>query len=120
MMLELHDNKYKIIYNPETACIICEGSLLLNGALAYEPILQLLKQAAETQEPNQLTVDICALKFMNSSGINMLTKFVMYVSDIKQLKLILIFKAQQPIAWQEKLCINLQRLLPTLQVQLLS
>ena len=50
----------------------------------------------------------------------MLTKFVMYVSDIKQLKLTLIFQAQQQVAWQDKLCINLQRLLPTLQVDLLT
>ncbi len=119
-MLELHDNKYKIVYDPSTASVFCEGSLLLNGAPAYEPILQLLKQAAETQEPNKLTVNICALKFMNSSGINMLTKFVMYVSDIKQLKLTLIFQAQQQVAWQDKLCVNLQRLLPTLQVHLLN
>jgi hypothetical protein len=119
-MFELHDNKYKIVYDPVTAQVRCEGSLLLNGASAYEPILQLLKQAAEAHEPKKLIVDICALKFVNSSGINMLTKFVIYVSDIKQLKLTLIFQAQRQVAWQDKLCVNLQRLLPTLQVHLLS
>lgn len=116
-MIELKDNKYQVTYNPDTATITIEGSLLLNGAPAYEPILQLLKQAAEEQEPNTLTVNICTLKFMNSSGINMLTKFVMYVSDIKQLKLLVIFQAQKQIAWHDKLCINLQRLLPSLQIQ---
>ncbi|MEY3220120.1 MAG: hypothetical protein RIT27_1477 [Pseudomonadota bacterium] len=119
-MLELKGDKYQVVYNPDTANIVFEGSLLLNGAPAYEPILQLLKQAAEEQEPNPLVVDICSLKFMNSSGINMLTKFVMYVSDVKKLKLILTFQAQKKIAWQEKLCINLQRLLPSLQTQLLD
>lgn len=119
-MIELKDNKYRIGYDPEAAIVTCEGSLLLNGAPAYEPILQLLKSAAESQEPNRLTVDVRALKFMNSSGINMLTKFVMYVSDVKQLTLIITFQAQKQIAWQEKLCINLQRLLPSLQIQLFN
>ncbi len=117
-MIELKDNKYRICYDPETAIVICEGSLLLNGAPAYEPILQLLKSAAETHEPNGLTIDVRSLKFMNSSGINMLTKFVMYVSDIKKLTLTITMQAKKSIAWQEKLCINLQRLLPSLQIQL--
>jgi hypothetical protein len=117
-MIELKDNKYAIAYDEEQAIVSFEGSLLLNGAPAYEPILQLLKKAAEEQEPNALIINLCALKFINSSGINMLTKFVMYVSDIKQLKLIIHIHAQKQIAWQEKLCINLQRLLPSLQIQL--
>lgn len=119
-MIELKDNKYHISYDPETAVVMCEGSLLLNGAPAYEPILQMLKQAAENQEPNPLTVNVCGLKFMNSSGINMLTKFVMYVSDIKKLTLTITFQAQKQVAWQEKLCINLRRLLPSLQIQLFN
>jgi len=119
-MLELKDNKYQVTYDPDIAKVVFEGSLFLNGAPAYEPILQLLKQAAENQEPNPLMVSICGLKFMNSSGINMLTKFVMYVSDVKKLKLTLTFQAQKQIAWQEKLCINLQRLLPSLQIELLN
>jgi len=117
-MIELKDNKYRIGYDPEAALVVFEGSLLLNGAPAYEPILQLLKSAAESHEPNGLKIDVSALKFMNSSGINMLTKFVMYVSDVKKLALTITMQAQKTIAWQEKLCINLQRLLPSLQIQL--
>lgn len=117
-MINLTDNnKYQVTYNPETATITFDGSLLLNGAPAYESILKLLQQSAEEQEPNPLIINICALKFMNSSGINMLTKFVMHVSDVKKLKLLIIFQAQKQITWQDKLCINLQRLLPSLQIQ---
>lgn len=119
-MLELKDAKYQVTYDADIATVNCEGSLSLNGASNYEPILQLLKQAAENQEPHALTVNIYALKFMNSSGINMLTKFVMYVSDVKKLQLTLIFQAKKQITWQEKLCINLQRLLPTLKIELLD
>ncbi len=117
-MIELKGEKYQIGYDPDAAVVMFEGSLLLNGAPAYEPILQLLKSAAESHEPNALTIDVRSLKFMNSSGINMLTKFVMYVSDVKKLTLSITFHAQKQIEWQKKLCINLQRLLPSLQTQL--
>ncbi len=119
-MLELEDSKYHITYDFDAATITCEGSLSLNGAVSYEPLLQLLKQAAEEQEPNALTINLYALKFMNSSGINMLTKFIMHVSDVKKLQLTLCFQAKKRIAWQEKLCINLQRLLPSLKIELLD
>jgi hypothetical protein len=117
-MPEVKDKNYCIQYTLEQALVTCEGSLLLNGAVAYEPILNVLKQAADEQEPKKLDVDIRGLKFMNSSAINMMTKFVMYVSDVKELKLVVTIIALRQVAWQERLCINLQRLMPALQSKL--
>lgn len=117
-MEEIKDEKYCISYDPDNAIIMCEGSLLLNGAPAYAPILELLKKAAEAHDPNKLTVDIRGLKFLNSSGINMMTKFIMYVSDINPLQLDLVIIAWKHVAWQEKLTINLTRLMPALRIQL--
>jgi hypothetical protein len=117
-MQQIKDEKYQVSYDSSNATIILDGSLLLNGASAYAPILDLLKQAAKEQAPKQLTIDIRGLKFLNSSGINMMTKFVMYVSDVEALELELIFVAWQHVAWQEKLVINLARLMPSLQSKL--
>jgi len=117
-MKQITDDKYQISYDADCATVRFEGALLLNGAPAYEPILQLLQEAAEEQVPKRLTVDIRALKFLNSSGINMMTKFVMYISDIKALELELVFVAWSHVAWQEKLTINLTRLMPALQTRL--
>jgi hypothetical protein len=118
-MPDISSEKYTIKYTPENASITCEGSLLLNGALAYQPILDLLKQAAQEQAQGTLQIDICQLKFMNSSAINMMTKFIMYVSDVEPLPLSLCISAHQQIAWQERLCINLQRLMPSLKISLI-
>ncbi|RKZ37521.1 MAG: hypothetical protein DRQ49_16115 [Gammaproteobacteria bacterium] len=116
--MEIKTDKYNITYDLANATVTCKGSLLLNGAKEYEPILQLLNQAAEQQQPNSLTIDIRELKFLNSSGINMMTKFVINVSDIKSLELNLIVIAYKKIVWQEKLSKNLRRLMPTLLVKL--
>lgn len=114
--MEIKTDKHRIRYNAEQALIICEGSLMLNGAPAYEPILDLMKQAAEQQQ-QELAIDIRELKFLNSSGINMMTKFVMYVSDIKMLDLKIKCIVYEKVAWQKKLAINLQRLMPELLIQ---
>jgi len=116
--MEIKNDKYSITYDLANATVTCKGSLLLNGVKEYEPILQLFNQTAEQQQPNSLTVDIRELKFLNSSGINMMTKFVINVSDIKSLDLELIVVGYKKIAWQEKLSKNLRRLMPALVVNL--
>ncbi len=118
MLHEIKDDKYNVVYNHETAIISLEGSLMLNGAVAYEPILNLLKCAAEQQEPNTLTLDIRHLKFINSSGINMLTKFIMYIVEIKELKVSITLYGLQNVAWQKKLSINLRRLMQNFEEKL--
>ena len=56
----------------------CQGSLRLRGPEEYASILQLLTDAAETKPPT-LTLDLRALRFLNSSRINVLAKLVLYV-----------------------------------------
>ena len=116
--MEIKADKYSITYESETATVTCKGSLLLNGAKEYEPILQLLNMAAEQQQPESLIIDLRELKFLNSSGINMMTKFVINVNDIKALDLELVVLYSKKIAWQEKLSKNLRRLMPTLKAKL--
>ncbi|EDN66730.1 conserved hypothetical protein [Beggiatoa sp. PS] len=91
---------------------------MLNGAKEYEPILQLLNMAAEQQQQKTLTINMRELKFLNSSGINMMTKFVINVGDIKSLDIELVVIGNKKIAWQEKLSKNLRRLMPTLKTKL--
>ena len=116
--MEIKADKYSIVYDYDTATVICSGSLLLNGAKEYEPILQLFNMAAEQQQQKTLFIDMRELKFLNSSGINMMTKFVINISDIKSLDLGLVVKGNKKIAWQEKLTKNLRRLMPTLKASL--
>jgi len=113
--MEIKEDKYQIYYDADTAIVTCQGSLMLNGPKEYEPILNLLKTAAEDQAEN-LTVDVRQLKFLNSSGINMMTKFVIYVCDIKQLSIQLSMAIVEKVAWQQKLAKNMKRLMPELEI----
>lgn len=116
--MEIKGDKYSITYDHTAATVICKGSLLLNGAKEYEPVLQLFNLAAEQQQTKSLILDLRELKFLNSSGINMMTKFVIHVSDIKPLMIDLSMIGDKKIAWQDKLAKNLQRLMPGLRVNL--
>ncbi len=119
-MIEINAEKYQVSYTAETAVVTFTGSLLLNGASAYESILQLLKDAACKQDSKQLIIDIRELKFLNSSGINMMTKFIMYIADSDTVQLGIKVCAYKKIAWQARLAINLQRLMPALQAELVE
>jgi len=116
--MEINADKYSINYNANDGVVTCSGSLLLNGMQEYEPIFQLLKNAALERREKDLTVDIRDLKFLNSSGINMMTKFIIYIGDVAILDLNLIIVGYKRVAWQEKLSKNLKRLMPTLQTKL--
>jgi len=112
----MKDQKYSIIYDIDSASLMFSGSFVLNSSLDYDPILQLLKQTADKHEPHKLVLDISGLKFMNSSGLNMITKFIMYFNDVKKYKLKLYIKIHRKINWQEKLCCNMGKLLESLEV----
>ena len=115
--MEIRTDKYSVVYDATT--VTCEGSLLLNGAKEYEPILNLLNMAAEQQQSKSegLTGDLQDLKFLNSSGINMMTKFVINICDIEPMDLKLKVMIDAKVLWQEKLAKNLKRLMPELVVQ---
>lgn len=88
---------------------------MLSGTEEYTPILDLLTAAAEQQE-ERLSLDLRELEFLNSSGINTLTKFVIFVRKKQTLHLIVL--GYESVPWQVRLLKNLQRLLPQLEMQL--
>lgn len=117
-MKEIKQDKYHVNYDNSYATVTLTGDFLLNGTLAYEPILRILQNAARDQAGRELTLDISDLKFLNSSGLTMVTQFILYVSE-KQLNLELRLQGQKKIIWQERLILNLQRLMPELKADLL-
>jgi hypothetical protein len=117
-MKEINGEKYHVTYDSNNAVVLLQGAFLLNGAPAYEPILKLLQLAAVEQTGRELKLDISGLLFLNSSGINMMTRFVMYISEINPIPLTLCVQGQKQIAWQERLVLNLQRLMPEVQADL--
>lgn len=113
--MEIKDNNYRIFYDSEQTRVQFQGSLRLSGMADYAPIVDLLNQVIE-QKASTILLDLKELEFMNSSGISMLSRFVINVRKQNVSKIII--KASNSIPWQGKSLKNLQRLMPSLILDL--
>lgn len=113
--MEIQTEDYSIYYDPVADTVSCQGTLRLSGTQEYAPIVQLLNELAD-QDPLTITLDLRKLEFLNSSGINVLSKFVLKVRQ-KNTSQILV-RGSKAIPWQGKSLKNLQRLMPSLQLEL--
>ncbi len=110
--MRITGDKHTAEFLPETSTVELRGNYRLNGLTEYQPIYELLTHAA-TVSP-QLTIDLRQLVFLNSSGIAMLSKFVLEAR--KQPEKHLTMHASNDIPWQSKSLKNLQRLWPALEL----
>ncbi|MGD1906755.1 MAG: hypothetical protein ACFB0C_12270 [Leptolyngbyaceae cyanobacterium] len=101
---------YRVWLEPTTSTVFFEGFLRLDGVEAYQPIMDLLLKTVETH--TTCTLNLKALEFLNSSGISMLSMFVVKVRQQDNAQLIL--QGSDTILWQTKSLRNLQRLMPSL------
>lgn len=108
-----HDD-YQVNYNETDSIVVCKGSFRLHGE-EYKPILDLLIAAADAT-PATLTLDVRDLQFLNSSGINTLSKFILRVRKHGASQVVV--QGSRRFPWQEKSLVNLQRLLPGLQMEI--
>ena len=114
---EIKGENYSVIYEPETITINFQGSLRLSGMPEYTPIVNLLDEVT-AQQPAVITLDLQKLEFLNSSGISMLSKFVIGARKKKTIQIVV--KGSKGIPWQGKSLKNLQRLMPSLKLELLE
>lgn len=113
--MEVRGEDYCVTYDPTTATVTCQGSFRLYGVGGYEPIMELLNHVAD-QKPPCITLNLKELEFLNSSGINTISKFIIRVRNNKASELII--KGNHLVSWQGKSLENLQRLMPTLKIKL--
>ena len=106
---------YEIRYEPVTATIEFHGSLRLLGASRYNAIIELLENIL-AQHPKKIIINLRKLAFLNSSGINALSKFIIKVRDQRSSELLVLGAAK--FTWQSKSLRNLQRLMPGLQLEI--
>lgn len=111
---EIIDNNYSISYNADTATITCNGYFRLRGAAEYAPMMNLLNDVAD-QGLSELHMDVSGLEFLNSSGINTLSKFVLRLRKSGPVKLNILASDEFP--WQKKSLRNFQKLLPGTDIQ---
>jgi hypothetical protein len=112
--MEITHNNYQVKYDADIHTVTCSGSFRLTGD-EYAAITDLLNAAADAK-PSSLTLDLRNLQFLNSSGIHTLSKYVIHLrnDNITQVTV----KGSNAIPWQRKSLANLERLLPSLQLEL--
>lgn len=113
--MEIKADTYFVHYNTTDETVVFEGSLRLNGMEEYSSISDLLNNVIE-QEPGKIVLNLKNLKFLNSSGISMLSKFVINVRKKNNIQMVVIGTEANP--WQSKSLKNLQRLMPSLTLEL--
>jgi hypothetical protein len=113
--MKIKTEHYSIYYDKQTETAIFNGSLRLSETEEYDPILQLLNEVANTQSAT-ITINLRQLEFLNSSGINVLSKFVIKVRQIGTIHMVVL--GSKEIPWQGKSLKNLQRLMPSLDLVL--
>ncbi|MEM7031052.1 MAG: hypothetical protein AAF629_15910 [Chloroflexota bacterium] len=112
--MEIKQDNHTVSYDELTQTIVCSGTFRLRGS-DYAPIVELLNTVADAQ-PELITLDVRQLQFLNSSGINVLSKFVIRVRKQASSKMLILGNAQVP--WQKKSLRNLQRLKPDLVLEI--
>lgn len=111
METALSGEGFDVQRDDENAVVALKGVLRLNGMAEYAPIATILGDMAERGPV--LTIDVAGLEFLNSSGIAMLSRFVI---DARNAGRSLRLRASESIPWQGKSLRNLQRLMPALEL----
>ncbi len=113
--MEVKGDDYSVTFCPATATVLCEGTLRLLGSEGYEKIVSLLNTVAKKRLP-AITLDMKNLKFLNSSGINVFSKFVIAVRNQNNSRLTLLGSSRFP--WQSNSLRNMKRLMPDLILEI--
>ena len=112
--MHIQGEGYEVIYAQERDLITFRGKFRLRSH-EYAAITQLLDEVA-ANGAEHITLDVRELRFLNSSGINTLSKFVLKVRKLDRSGILVQGSADMP--WQKKSLRNLQRLKPDLVLEL--
>lgn len=104
--MEIKGGNYQVWYDPQEVVVHFEGILRLGGPQEYQPIEDLLEKVLLT-EPKTITLDLQALNFLNSSGINVLYKFA--IAMRKKGDMQLVARGSKHVPWQGKSLPNLKK-----------
>jgi hypothetical protein len=116
--MQIKSDLYSVEFQEEQQTVVFKGTFRINTsspgeAESYNSILNLLNAAADTR-PSLLTLDLRQLDFLNSSGINVLLKFVIAIRQRGGMGLKVL--GSKEISWQGKSLPNLQKLMPSLEL----
>jgi hypothetical protein len=113
---QITGDEYSVAYNPDTHTVGLSGTIRLQTSDDYAPLMALLQRAHDAAQGNKLKLDLRQLQFLNSSGISMISKFV--IGARKQDQISLVVQGNQAIYWQQKSLGNLQKLWPKVVIDI--
>lgn len=105
--------EYSVRYDAAIATVFFEGSLSLVSVEDFAPINALLEAALMGATP-KLILNLCQLEFLNSSGISVLSRFV--IKARSQAHKAFIVQGSETVIWQKRSLRNLQRLMPAMEL----
>jgi hypothetical protein len=115
-MKTLTGESFQIVLADDNATVFFKGALRLSGAEDYASILEVLKGVL-VSSAMPIVLDLQELEFLNSSGITMLSRFVIEARDHTGISLH--FLGSEAIPWHARSFKNLQRLMPSLEIRLI-
>ena len=96
----IQGEEYSLEYNDSSLTINFIGTIRLQSTAEYAPIIELLQKAHDTAaEGATLNLDFRQLRFLNSSGINSLSRFVIGGRKADKVNLKVVGNAE--IYWQQ-------------------
>ncbi len=113
---QIKSDEYTVEYDSETHSVAFRGTIRLQTSDDYAPITELLQRAHEAAASTRMTLDFRQLQFLNSSGISMISKFV--IGARKQDRVTMVVLGNREIYWQQKSLGNLQKLWPKVQIEI--
>jgi hypothetical protein len=111
----IHGESFDIQLEEESSTVLFKGALRLSGTEDYAPILNMLKETPASPT-TPIVLDLRELDFLNSSGITMLSRFVIEARDHTGIDVQVL--ASEAVPWHARSLRNLQRLMPTLSIRL--
>lgn len=109
--------EFSVDFNEATRTIHFKGTIRLQTGEDYAPIVDLLNKGMISEVAGELLLDFRQLNFLNSSGINAVSKFV--ISARKEDRVALKVIGNKDIYWQQKSLQNLQKLWAKVQIEII-
>jgi hypothetical protein len=111
----INGESFEIRLDEDNPTVFFKGALRLSGTEDYAPILEMLKETL-INPSGPIVLDLRELDFLNSSGITMISRFVIEARDRAGINLHVL--ASETVPWHARSLKNLQRLMPSLNIRL--
>ncbi|AFY54972.1 hypothetical protein Riv7116_2462 [Rivularia sp. PCC 7116] len=112
--LEVKGENFHIVYNNNSRVVDFSGRVRMRGLQEYSIVFDLFDKVIEINQ-DVITLDLQNLELINSSGIDMLSKFIITTRKKKTVQINIIGSSSRN--WQTRLLKNFQRLMPKLQYE---